>query len=415
MIKKLLLLVTVINLAFGAYYYYKKNSMNPKFSENFYLLEEASDKLKSSYVDESKVGNEDLTKGALKGMLKGLDPYSTYYTPSQNKDQEEDLKGKFAGVGILFRVEDDGVYVRKVYEDSPAEKAGVQGGDYVVQANEVSLVGLDSRGVVGELKGEPGSKLDVHVIRGEDKLTLTLERGYVSVPTIKLAKMLDDEIAYMYISQFGASTSSEFRKKIGALTEAGMKGLILDLRFNGGGYLNSAVGICSVFLEYGSLVAYKEGRDADREDLLDMTDESLDHIPLVVLVNEDSASASEVTAACLRDYERCILVGEKTFGKGSVQVITQLSNGGSIRFTIAKYFTPGGYIIHGKGLDPDVEVELNSTEKQDLSKQISNYSTVDSEDPKDKQFVKAYEALQVELQSSRTKAPFFVELTNDEK
>ena len=389
--------------------------MNPKFSENFYLLEEASDKLKSSYVDESKVGNDDLTKGALKGMLKGLDPYSTYYTPTQNKDQEEDLKGKFAGVGILFRVEDDGVYVRKVYEDSPAEKAGVQGGDYIILANEVSLIGLDSQGVVGELKGEPGSKLDVGVIRGEAKLTLTLERGYVSVPTIKLAKMLDDEIAYIYISQFGASTSSEFRKKIGELTEEGMKGLILDLRFNGGGYLNSAVGICSVFLEYGSLIAYKEGRDADREDLLDMTDESLDHIPLVILVNEDSASASEVTAACLRDYERCILVGQKTFGKGSVQVITQLSNGGSIRFTIAKYFTPGGYIIHGKGLEPDIEVDLELSEKQDLSKQISNYSTVDSEDPKDKQFVKAYEALQAELQSSRTNAPFFVELTNDEK
>ena len=415
MIKKLLLLVAVINLAYGAYYYYKKNSMNPKFSENFYLLEEASDKLKSSYVDESKVGNDDLTKGALKGMLKGLDPYSTYYTPTQNKDQEEDLKGKFAGVGILFRVEDDGVYVRKVYEDSPAEKAGVQGGDYIILANEVSLIGLDSQGVVGELKGEPGSKLDVGVIRGEAKLTLTLERGYVSVPTIKLAKILDDEIAYIYISQFGASTSSEFRKKIGELTEEGMKGLILDLRFNGGGYLNSAVGICSVFLEYGSLIAYKEGRDADREDLLDMTDESLDHIPLVILVNEDSASASEVTAACLRDYERCILVGQKTFGKGSVQVITQLSNGGSIRFTIAKYFTPGGYIIHGKGLEPDIEVDLELSEKQDLSKQISNYSTVDSEDPKDKQFVKAYEALQAELQSSRTNAPFFVELTNDEK
>jgi len=415
MLKKLLLLVAVLNLTYGTYYYYQKNSLNPKFSDNFYLLEEASDKLKSSYVDESKVGNEDLTKGALKGMLRGLDPYSTYYTPSQNKDQEEDLKGKFAGVGILFRVEDDGVYVRKVYEDSPAEKAGVQGGDYVVQANEVSLIGLDSRGVVGELKGEPGSKLDVHVLRGEDKLTLTLERGYVSVPTIKLAKMLDDEIAYMYISQFGASTASEFRKKVTELTESGMKGLVLDLRFNGGGYLNSAVGICSVFLEYGSLVAYKEGRDADREDLLDMTDESLDHIPLVILVNEDSASASEVTAACLRDYKRCILVGTKTFGKGSVQVITQLSNGGSIRFTIAKYFTPGGYIIHGKGLDPDIDVGLNSSEKQDLSNQISNFSTVDSEDPKDKQFVKAYEALQVELKSSRTKAPFFVELTNDDE
>jgi carboxyl-terminal processing protease len=415
MAKKIIVLVMFLNLLGGFVYYKNKQGSTPSFKDDFYLLQEASDKLKSSYVDEAKVDNKNLMKGALTGMLKNLDRYSTYYTPSQNKEQEEDLKGKFAGVGILFRIEEAGVFVRKVYEGSPAEKAGVHGGDYIVRANDVDLIGLDSRAVVGELKGEPGSELELSALRGEDQLSLVLERGYVSVPTIKMSKMLDDEIAYLYISQFGATTAREFKNQLKLLNDAGMKGLIIDLRFNGGGYLNSAVDICSVFLEYGSLVAYKEGRDADREDLLDQSDEARDDIPLVILVNEESASASEVTAACLRDYKRCILVGEKSYGKGSVQVISQLTNGGSIRFTIAKYFTPGGYVIHDKGLEPDVKVSLNTKQEKALRKQISNYETVESEDPKDDQFNKAYEALQSELASSRKVAPFFVELMNDDK
>lgn len=415
MAKKFIVVVMFLNLVFAFFYYKNKQNKNPRFSDNFYLLEEASDKLKSSYVDEAKVDNDNLTKGALKGMLKNLDPYSTYYTPSQNKEQEEDLKGKFAGVGVLFRVEDEGVFVRKVYEDSPAEKAGVNGGDYIIRANDVSLIGLDSRGVVGELKGKPGSELEIAVIRDEEELSLVLERGYVSVPTIKMSKMLDNEIGYIYISQFGATTAGEFNTHMKKMNEAGMKGLIIDLRFNGGGYLNSAVDICSTFLEYGSLVAYKEGRNADREDLLDQTDEARDDIPLVILVNEDSASASEVTASCLRDYKRCVLVGKKTYGKGSVQVISQLTNGGSIRFTIAKYFTPGGYVIHDRGLEPDIEVDLNSDEIKALREQVSNYETVESKDPSDKQFLKAYEALQAELLSPRKVAPFFVELLTDDK
>ncbi|WDE96726.1 S41 family peptidase [Lentisphaera profundi] len=414
MLKKTLILVAIINLLLGFTYYRSKSLAQPQLSDEFHLLEEAGAKLKSSYVDESKVDNESLTTGALKGMLKSLDSFSTYYTPSQNKEQEDDLKGKFAGVGILFRVDDNGVFVRKVYGDSPAEKAGVLGGDYIVAANEVSLVGLDSKGVVGHLKGALDSKLKLSVHRKEEKLELDLERGFVSVPTIKSAKMLDEEIGYLYITQFGSKTADDFSNYIDEFSEQGMKGLIIDLRFNGGGYLNSAVEICSVFLEYGSLVAYKEGRDAAREDLLDLSEEARLEIPIVILVNGDSASASEVTASCLRDYERCVLVGEKTYGKGSVQVISELSNGGSIRFTIAKYYTPAGYVIHGKGLEPDLKVKLSSSEKKELRKQIANYDTIESKDPHDKQFLEAYRVLQEEIKLAVKEAPFFAELKQNE-
>ena len=311
-------------------------------------------------------------------MLKNLDRYSTYYTPNQNKAQEEDLQGRFAGIGVLFRVEKDGVFVRRVYEGSPAEKAGILAGDYITNADSVSLKDVKSSEVVKALKGEPDTVVTVMVDRGEEELTIDIKRGFVSVPTIKMYEMIEEDIGYIYISQFGSSTAEEFDKHFNKLIDDGMKGLILDLRFNGGGYLNSAVDICSVFLDYGSLVVYKEGRGAEREDLVDTTEEFRNDIPIILLVNNDSASASEVIAACLRDYKIAILLGEKTFGKGSVQVISPMSNGGSLRFTVAKYFSPGGYVIHGKGLEPDIAVELKTNEQRELRAQVNNYGTIES-------------------------------------
>ena len=411
--KRVILAIAAINLVIGCFYYSFKIKQERPFKDSYPLLKEAADKLKTSYVDEDKVNNERLTTGALKGMLKNLDRYSTYYTPDQNKAQEEDLQGRFAGVGILFRVEDEGVFVRCVYAGSPAEKAGVIAGDFIIQADDQSFVGIKSSEVVKNLKGEPGTVVKVIVERGEEKYLLEIERGYVSVPTIKMAEMIDSEMGYIYMSQFGSSTKTEFDEHFERLEEEGMKGLILDLRFNGGGYLSAAVDICSKFLEYGSLVVYKEGRGAEREDLVDISEEFRNDIPIVLLVNEESASASEVTAACFKDYKSALLVGSLTYGKGSVQVISPMSNGGSLRFTVAKYFSPGGYVIHGKGLEPDVEVELSPEESLEVRKSIGNYGTIESASPNDKQFKKAKEELQKALNSGLSKVPFFEELKSE--
>ena len=411
--KKSLLILAVINLVYGFYYYQKKVKVERPLEDYYPLLKEASDKLKASYVDEEMVKNDRLSTGALKGMLKNLDRYSNYYTPNQNKAQSEDLEGRFAGVGVLFRVQDEGVFIRRVYKDSPAEKAGMLAGDLIVEADGKDLLGLNSSSVVKSLKGEPGTIVKVSVLRGEENLSLDIKRGYVSVPTINMAEIVSDQIGYIYISQFGGGTTAEFDKSFKELFDKGMKALIIDLRFNGGGYLSAAVDICSVFLDYGSLVVYKEGRGAEREDLFDTTKEFRNDIPVVLLVNSESASASEVTAACLRDHKSALLVGEKTYGKGSVQVISPMSNGGSLRFTVAKYFSPGGYVIHGKGLDPDVEVELSAVELSDLRKNIANYGTIESEIPGDKQFEQAKQLLLEALESGRVKAPFFKDFDSE--
>ncbi len=415
MINKILVLLLSLNLIYGIYDYSLKAKNNNSLAESASLFKEAASKLKVSYVDADKVTNDNLTTNALKGMLKYLDKYSTYYTPKQNERQEEGLQGSFAGIGVLFRMKKEGVFVRRVYENSPAEKAGVLAGDVILKAGDEDLRGMKITEVVSNLKGKPNSLVQVTLFRNDEEKMVEIKRGFVTVPSIKLPKMLDDEIAYMYLAQFGGRTAEDFANYIHDFIEQGAKGLILDLRFNGGGYLDSAVDISSMFLPIGKLVVYKEGRDAERVNLLDHTQEDIANFPIVILVNGDTASASEVISACLRDYKRCILVGEKTYGKGSVQLISPLSNGGSIRYTVAKYYTPGGYVIHDRGLKPDIEVKLDLEQEKNLLKTIGNFDTIDSEDPSDLQFKVAYEALQKELEKDLHDAHFFSEYFDEKK
>ena len=404
------------NLIWGFLNYRDALSAESSLDKELDLIEEAATELRFSYVDKEKVGSEALVTGALQGMLRRLDPFSAYHTPVQSVDNEGDLNGHFAGLGILYGLNDDGeVLVRRVYANSPAEKAGLLGGDIITHKDGTSLKGLEVEEITSRLKGLPDSELNITLLRGEQVIEKKVIRGYVEVPSLEAAQIIDGEskVAYMYLSKFGERTATEFSEALDGFLKQGAQGLIIDLRFNSGGYLKSAIDICSKFLEEGDLVVYTEGRNMGRINNYDTTEEAITDLPVIFLVNGDSASASEVTSACLRDYKRAILVGSKTYGKGSVQRVSPLSNGGSIRYTIAKYFTPGGYTIHNTGLDPDVEVDVDQDERKEIYKAIANYDTIDDEAPKDKQFNVALELMQAEISKMKSGAPFFESLTHE--
>ena len=410
------MLILAMNLAWGFYNFKQQSKTQSSLSKELDLLEEAASELRVSYVDEEKVESESLITGALHGMLRRLDPFSAYHTPQESERNEGDLNGHFAGLGILYGLSEEGdVLVRRVYQNSPAERAGLMGGDLITHKDDELLRGLGVVDISKKLKGPPDSELNLTLLRNGEPMTKKVIRGYVEVPSLGGLQSVGGkaDVGYLYLSKFGERTAEEFSEAIEFLQKQGMKGLIIDLRFNSGGYLKSSIDICSKFLNEGDLIVYTKGRDADKISNFDQTEEALDDLPIIILVNGDSASASEVTSGCLRDYKRAILVGTKTYGKGSVQRVSPLSNGGSIRYTIAKYYTPGGYTIHGQGLEADVKVEVTEEELKAIYRTISSYDTIDATRPQDKQFDRALELMEQEISKEKLVGSFFEGLNND--
>jgi carboxyl-terminal processing protease len=409
-------LILGFNLGWGFYTFKQESKTKSSLSVELGLIEEVASELRVSYVDEEKVESKPLITGALHGMLRRLDPFSAYHTPQESERNEDHLNGHFAGLGILYGLSDEGdVLVRRVYQSSPAERAGLMGGDLITHKDGEPLRGLAVNEISKKLKGPPESELKITFLRGDEKFTEKVVRGYVEVPSLGGLQLLGakTDVGYLYISKFGERTAEEFNGAIEAFQKKAIKGLIIDLRFNSGGYLKSSIDICSKFLNEGDLIVYTKGRDADKISNFDQTEEALNDLPLIILVNGDSASASEVTAGCLRDYKRAILVGTKTYGKGSVQRVSPLSNGGSIRYTIAKYYTPGGYTIHGQGLEPDVKIELTEDEIKDVYREIASYDTIDAAVPEDKQLNRALELLELEIAKGKKVGPYFGALNHE--
>ena len=316
-------------------------------------------RIKNDYVEE--VPDKDMLENAIRGMLSGLDPHSSYLDQEQFKELQVGTTGEFGGLGIEVGMEDGFVKVISPIDDTPAQRAGIEAGDLIIRLDDMPVKGLTLSEAVKIMRGKPGSVLRLTVVReGVDQpLKIDIKRAIIKVKSVK-HRMLEEGFGYVRISQFQSKTAESMVKAVEKLKkEAGgsLKGMVLDLRNNPGGVLNGAVAVSDAFLRKG-LIVYTEGRVSDSKLRFNATpDGILDSAPLVVLVNQGSASASEIVAGALQDHKRAIIVGTQTFGKGSVQTILPLSNGTAVKLTTARYYTPSGRSIQAEGIVPDIRLE----------------------------------------------------------
>ena len=318
--------------------------------------------IQKEYIGE--VDEDALQTGICQGYVGALgDPYSAYYDEEQTSALMETTQGEYGGIGVVLTQNlDTGVTTASnVYEDSPAMKAGMKDGDIIYQVEGRDVSGMDLEEISGSIKGEKGTTVEITVLRGEEReeVTLTITRDTIQAETVK-TRMLEDEIGYLAISEFDSVTLEQYREGLAELTAQGMEGLIVDLRGNPGGNLDTVCEILDLMLPEG-LIVYTEDKDGNRQEFT--SDEAQEvQVPLAVLVDGNSASASEIYAGAIQDYGIGQIVGTKTYGKGVVQTIYDLKDGTSLKLTVAEYFTPNGRNIDGEGITPDVEVTYQRNE-----------------------------------------------------
>jgi carboxyl-terminal processing protease len=339
------------------------------------LFSDALTIIQSDYV--SEVPAKDLIYGALKGMLEALDPHSQFMDPETYNDLKVDTEGKFGGLGIEITSKDGLITVVTPIEDTPAWKAGIKAQDRIVKINNELTRDMSLTDAVKKLRGRPGEAVTLTILRESEKrlLEIKIVRDVIKIKDIKEARILQDGIGYIRLSEFRENTPQDFSMALGNLSKQGMTALILDLRNNPGGLLDVAVDVAARFIPKGKIVVTTKGRKESQN--LELASDQAHPIlamPMVVLINEGSASGSEIVAGCLQDYKRAIIVGTTSFGKGSVQTVIPLSDGSALRLTTSKYYTPLGREIHGKGVIPDITVEAAgslSAEEQDKPQGVS--------------------------------------------
>ena len=324
-------------------------------------------RIKDDYVEE--VSDDQLLEYAIRGMLNGLDPHSSYLNAEEFNELRIGTTGEFGGLGIEVGMEDGFVKVVSPIDDTPAFRAGVLAGDLIIRLDDTPVKGLSLNDAVKLMRGKPGSSLTLTIIReGADKpLTIKVERDIIKVTSVR-NRMLDPGYGYLRISNFQTKTTADLLKAVKKMKEesgGSLKGMVLDLRNNPGGVLSGAVGVSDAFLNEGMIV-YTDGREEDSKLRYDATDgDVLDGAPLVVLVNGGSASASEIVAGAMQDHGRAIILGSKTFGKGSVQTIQDLPAGGAVKLTTSRYYTPKGRSIQALGIEPDIATKPGSWTRPD--------------------------------------------------
>jgi carboxyl-terminal processing protease len=323
---------------------------------------QAWDLAHQNYVD--PVDDAKLMEGAIKGMMEALgDPHTAYWTVQEAQDFNRALQGSYSGIGAYVNTDGDYLTIIEPISGSPAEKAGLKPGDQILAVDGKDVAGMDPDLVrTTMVMGEAGTDVKLTVLRkGEEKpFDVTITRQVITIPSVE-SKMLDNNIAYIKISIFGQNTATDFHDQLGQLMAQNPKALILDLRNNGGGYLTAAVSVASEFLDSG-VVTYEQGKDGTRQSYDVQPDGLALNVPMVVLVNQYTASASEIVSGALQDYGRARLVGVKTYGKGTVQLSYPLDNGGEAHITIARWLTPNGNLIDKLGITPDQVVEITQAD-----------------------------------------------------
>jgi carboxyl-terminal processing protease len=371
--------------------------------EDLRAFSEVLEKIKTDYVE--SVDDKTLLSSAIRGMLMGLDPHSAYLEPDEYKDLRVGTSGEFGGLGIEVSMEDGFVKVVAPIDDTPAARAGVKAGDLIIRLDDTPVKGMSLNEAVKIMRGKPGTTIHLTIMREgvEQPLKIAIERDVIKVKSVK-SRVLEPGYGYVRITQFQAPTDDNLREAVDQLkAQSGgeLKGIVLDLRNNPGGVLNGAVAVADAFLEKGVIVSTR-GREDDTETKYNAKpNDILKGAPIVVLVNGGSASASEIVAGALQDHRRAVVVGSKTFGKGSVQTILPMENGAALKLTTARYYTPSGRSIQAEGVTPDIPLEAMKVEKveesaeaikeADLSRHLSNGAgskpakkpELEGKDPKD--------------------------------
>jgi carboxyl-terminal processing protease len=326
--------------------------------EQLRLFTEVVSIVQNQYVDE--VPPKELIYSAIRGTLRGLDPHSSFLEPDSYKEMQVETSGSFGGLGIEITLRDDILTVVSPIEGTPAHRAGLQTGDRIVKIDGVVTKDMQLADAVKRMRGKPGTKVTISIVREgwTEPQDLSIVREQIRIHSVR-EQQLEPGIEYIKLRQFQEQTPSDLEQALDRAKKNGMKALVLDLRNNPGGLLTAAVEVTEKFLDDGKLVVYTEGRIRNQNMRFSAhAKRAITDVPMVVLVNQGSASASEIVAGALQDYNRATVIGTQSFGKGSVQTIIPLSDGSGLRLTTAKYFTPKGRTIHGTGITPDIVVEL---------------------------------------------------------
>src|SRR5213596_508332 len=376
--------------------------------------------IRQGYVDGDKTSYHNLITAALKGMLGSLDPHSQFMDPSDFRDMQEDTRSRFNGLGIEVAIKNGLPTVVTPMEDTPAARAGILSGDQILKINGASTDRMDLQDVINHLRGAPGQKISLTLIRPSTKEVkdYALERAEIKVQSVKGARLLDPDltgpfkIAYVRLIQFNEPTADELSKALDEMQKQGMQALILDLRNNPGGLLNSAVDVCAQFLPPNTKVVSTQGRVVSQQHDYSTSGAKKErpNFPMVLLINEGSASGAEIVAGALKDLRRAVLVGETTFGKGSVQNVMQLPDGSAVRFTTAKYYTPSKQVIQGNGVTQNIRVVITADQERALFA-LRNAGNIKPEDEtkiiksKDAQMLRAIDALKGVMTYAQQSAP----------
>ena len=373
----LVVVMLLLNLALGAKIYLSAAQVstdadNPQV--NLALFNDAIQKIRSEYVDGTNLTYQQLVYAALKGAVGKLDPHSEFLDADSFQQLQDDTEGQFGGLGLVVAMRDGRITVIAPMEDTPGSRAGILSGDYITQVEGKSVEGQSLADVVKLLRGEPGSSVTITVARppSGEKKNYTLQRAIIQMQMVKDIHgkqefpLGENKIGYVRLTQFGDSTADDLEAALKKLKQQGLKGLVLDLRWNPGGLLEQAVAVCQKFLPRGQLVVSTEGRRVQEKYYAEGGGDELKGIPVVVLVNLGSASAAEIVTGCLQDLHRAVVLGEKTFGKGSVQTIFPLDDGSALKLTVAKYYTPSHKVIHQHGITPDILVPLSDADEAAL-------------------------------------------------
>ncbi|MDD3276860.1 MAG: S41 family peptidase [Kiritimatiellales bacterium] len=327
------------------------------------LFTKVLEEVHRSYVNTNEAGYDSLIRHAMTGMLQDLDPYSQFMDKDTYQDMKDDTEGRFSGVGLVISMKDGLLTVVAPMEDTPAFRAGILSGDVITEIAGKETREMSLSDAVKLMRGEAGTEVKLKSVRPTTHETkeYTIVREEISIASVKDAKLLEDRIGYIRITQFNEPTADDLKAELKKLSAQNMQALVLDLRGNPGGLLTSAAGVAELFLPRGDLIVFTKGR-TETQDQQTFKSSGITHysdFPMVILVNGGSASASEIVSGALQDHKRAALVGEKTFGKGCVQSVLPMEDGAAIKLTTALYYTPSERVIQDHGLEPDVKVEMN--------------------------------------------------------
>src|SRR5437667_1433946 len=384
------------------------------------IFAKALELIRQDYVDDNKTSYHNLITAAMKGMLSSLDPHSQFMDPNDFRDMQDDTPRRFNGLGIEVSMKNGLPTVITAMEDTPAAKAGILSGDQILRINGISTEKMDLQNAITVLRGPAGAKVTLTLLRPLTKeiKEYTLQRAEIKIQSVKGARLLDAEltgpfkIGYIRLIQFNEPTAEELSRSLDDLQKQGMQALILDLRNNPGGLLNSAVDVCAQFLPPNTKVVSTQGRVASQQHDYSTSGAKKErpNFPMALLINEGSASGAEIVPGSLKDLHRALLVGETTFGKGSVQNVMQLPDGSAVRFTTAKYYTPSKQIIQGNGVTPNIRVVMTPDQERALFafRSAENVKPEDEKNiikTKDTQMLRAIDALKGVMIYAQQNAP----------